>query len=53
MRISLTDSRAAGFKKWSDAQRPSDRPPAESTPQAPPPAGEATRVGGSAGKAGK
>jgi hypothetical protein len=26
MRISLADSRANGFKKWSDAQRPAEQP---------------------------
>lgn len=32
MRISLADSRTNGFKKWSDAQRPPDGPPANDFP---------------------
>lgn len=35
MRISLADSRTAGFKKWSDAQRPTVQRPTD--PAAPDP----------------
>ena len=53
MRISFADSRTNGFKKWSDAQRPSDRLPADDGPEVQQPAGDSTRAGGSAGKVGK
>lgn len=53
MRISLADSRTNGFKKWSDAQRPSDRPRADDNPEVQQLAGDPIRAGVSAGKVGK
>jgi hypothetical protein len=45
MRISLTDSRTRGFKKWSDAQRPSDRPHAGDNQGAQHQVGDPTHAG--------
>jgi hypothetical protein len=53
MRISLADSRTKGFKKWSDAQRPSDRLPADDGPEVQHRAGDSARAGVSVGKADK
>ena len=53
MRISLADSRTNGFKKWSDAQRPSDRLPADDGPELQQRADDSTRAGVTAGEAGK
>ena len=53
MRISLADSRANGFKKWSDAQRPSDRPRADDNPEVQQRAGDPICAGVSTGKVGQ
>jgi hypothetical protein len=53
MRISLADSQTNGFKKWSDAQRPSDRPRADDSPEVQQLVGDPIRAGVSAGKVGK
>ena len=53
MRISLADSRTNGFKKWSDAQRPSDRLPADGGPEVQQRAVDPIRASVSAGKADK
>jgi hypothetical protein len=53
MRISLVDSRTNGFKKWSDTQRPLDRPPVDDGPEVQQRAGDLSRTGLSADRAGK
>ena len=53
MRISLADSRTNGFKKWSDAQRPPDRSPADDGLEVQQRAGDSIRAGLSADRAGK
>ena len=53
MRISLVESRIKGFKKWSDAQCPSDRPRADDGPEMQRQAGSPTRAADSADRAGK
>ena len=49
----LLGPESKGFKKWSDAQRPSDRLPADDGPEVQQRADDLTRAGCSAGKAGK
>jgi hypothetical protein len=53
MRISLADSRTIGFKKWSDALRPSDRSRADDDPKLRQPADDPTHAGVGTGKGGK
>jgi hypothetical protein len=44
MRISLADSRTNGFKKWSDAQRPPERPAPADMPEPRRQKGESTHL---------
>lgn len=53
MRISLADSRTNGFKKWSDAQRPSGRPRTDDDPEVQQRAGDPIRASVGADKVDK